>query len=239
LVSAAVRFVLVRPRNPLNAGAAARALANFGFCDLCAVDPYGPVWKEATSAVGAEDILARAPALSLDEALADAHLVLGTHDGRRKGGPEVVDLPDLGEFLSAHLPARGTLALLFGSEKTGLDNKTLSRCRAVIRVPTSARQPSMNLSQAVAVVAYELAMGRDSVRTRSRPAALPPAMTDAQREAFVRDALALARRLGWRPNDTDALVAQKFRDILLRRPLTRDEAATLQALLRRLRPDAK
>lgn len=228
---AAVRFALVHPRNPLNAGAAARALANFGFSDLVAIEPHAPVWKEARSAVGAEKLLQDAPALSLDEALADRHLVLGSHDGRRKGGPEVVDLPDLQAFIAENLPKAGKLALLFGSEKTGLDNVALGRCRASIRIPTSAACPSMNVSQAVAVVAYELT--RETFPPRGGN---PPAMpNDAQREAFVSAAVALCRKTGLRPNDPDHVLARKFRDLLLRRPLLRDETATLQALLRRLR----
>jgi TrmH family RNA methyltransferase len=229
VVSRAARFVLVRPRNPLNAGACARALVNFGFSDLCAVDPHAPVWKEAKSAVGAEKILQDAPALSLDEALADRHLVLGTHDGRRKGGPDVVDLPELASFIASELPKGGKLAILFGCEKSGLDNAALGRCRAAVRIPTQASQPSMNLSQAVAVVAYELS--REKAGLRPSAPAMP---NDRQREAFVASAVALCRKTGLRPNDPDSILAGKFRDLLLRRPLTRDETATLQALLRRL-----
>jgi tRNA/rRNA methyltransferase len=213
-------------------GAAARALANFGFSDLCAVDPYAPVWKEAKSAVGAEALLQNAPALTLDEALADRHLTLGTHDGRRKGGPEVVDLPNLPQYLAEHLPKGGKLALLFGSEKTGLPNEVLSRCRAAIRIPTKPSCPSMNVSQAVAVLAYELT--REGFPPYGGNLRGADVMTDAQREAFILQAVALCRKTTWRSSDPDAVIAQKFRDLLLRRPLARDEAATLQAILRRL-----
>lgn len=225
----AVRFVLVRPRNPLNVGAAARAVANFGFSELCAVEPHAPVWKEATSAVGAEELLRRAPALTLDRALEGAHVVLGTHDGRRRAGPAVVELPALREWLSSRLPAAGRLAVLFGCEKSGLSNVELDRCHAAVRIPTSPGCPSMNLAQAVAVVAYELA-----ARPAPPPAEEIAAMTHEQREAFVARALALCRALGYRSGDPDDVLERSLRAVLLRRPLSRDEAALLQALLRRL-----
>jgi len=228
-VSPPVRFVLVRPRNPLNVGAAARAVANFGFSELCAVEPHAPVWKEATSAVGAEALLRRAPALTLDAALEGAHLILGTHDGRRRGGPVVVELPALREWLAARSPAGGRLAVLFGCEKSGLSNVELDRCHAAVRIPTSAGCPSMNLAQAVAVVAYELA-----ARPAPPPAEDLPAMTHEQREAFVAQALGLCRALGYRAGDPDEVLERALRAVLLRRPLSRDEAALLQALLRRL-----
>ena len=231
MVSAqAVRFVLVRPRNPHNLGAAARALANFGFSDLIAVDPHEPVWKEAKSAVGGEAVLDKARALTLDAALGDRHLVLGTHDGRRRDGPTRVDLPELAAWLAGRFPRNGKLAILFGPEKTGLDNAALGRCHAALRIPTDAGCPSMNLAQAVAVVAYELGK-----RTRAaRPAQEPPEITDAQREDLVSRAVGVCRKLGYRNNEPERIIAARFRRLLLRRPLQPGEAASLQALLKRL-----
>lgn len=226
-----VRFVLVRPRNPLNIGAAARAVANFGFSDLAAVDPFEPVWKEARAAVGAEAVLESARALTLDQAVADRHLVLGTHDGRRRGGPPRLDLPELGAFLKARLGS-GRLAVVFGQEKSGLTNEDLSRCHAALSIPTDRSCPSMNLAQAVAVVAYELAkLGR------AAPARAPQdqeTLTAQQRESLIAAAVVLCRKVGYRAQDSESSLAGRFRAVLLRRPLERAEAAVLQALLRRL-----
>lgn len=147
-----VRFVLVRPRDPNNIGAAARALANFGFDDLLSVDPWEPTWKEAKSAIGAEDILKRARAVNIHEALAGCELVLGTTCLKaRMPKQPVIKLPDL-------QPWEGKAAVLFGSEKHGLTNDVLALCDALLTVPTKAKQPSMNLAQAVAVVAYQLSL---------------------------------------------------------------------------------
>ncbi|HVA00593.1 MAG TPA: TrmJ/YjtD family RNA methyltransferase [Terriglobia bacterium] len=152
------RIVLVRPRNPLNIGAAARALANFGFQELVVVAPHEPVWREARSAVGAGAVVKSARSVStLLEAIGDCTLVVGTTTGSRRNlDRDPVPLTEL--FLrqpdwTSH--PRG--ALLFGSEKTGLSNAHLSYCHLLVRIPTNAGCPSMNLGQAVAVCCYELA----------------------------------------------------------------------------------
>lgn len=153
------RVVLVRPRNPLNIGAAARALANFGLRDLAVVDPFPPTWEEARSAaVGAEEVVRSARVVpTLLEAIGDVTLVLGTTTGsRRHLDRDLLPLPDLAAWLRSRKHS-GRAALLLGSEKTGLSNEHLSLCHALVRIPTTADCPSMNLGQAVAVCAYELA----------------------------------------------------------------------------------
>jgi tRNA/rRNA methyltransferase len=153
------RIVLVRPRNPLNIGAAARAMANFGLRDLMVVAPHDPVWQETRSAVGAEDIVKSARAVEeLLEAIGDASLVIGTTSGsRRTLDRELIPLQELPAWLAAKGSKRARAALLFGSEKHGLSNEHLSHCHALVRIPTEPNCPSMNLGQAVAVCCYELA----------------------------------------------------------------------------------
>ncbi|MFB3920226.1 MAG: RNA methyltransferase [Terriglobia bacterium] len=156
------RIVLVRPRNPLNIGAAARAMANFGFRDLMVVAPYAPTWQEARSAVGAEEVLNSARAVDdLLEAIGDATLVIGTTSGsRRTLDRELIPLQELPAWLRAREAKRGHAALLFGSEKHGLSNDQLSFCHAIVRIHTTPETPSMNLGQAVAVCCYELARAK-------------------------------------------------------------------------------
>ena len=169
------RIVLVRPRNPLNIGAAARALANFGISEMAVVAPFEPTWHEArTSAVGGETVIAAARSLpTLLDATADATLVLGTTTGSRRNlGREVLTLPELATWLRRR-KARGKAALVFGSEKTGLSNDDMTGCHALVRIPTAPDCPSMNLGQAVAVCAYEL--------TRAGVIALPAAEIIAHR----------------------------------------------------------
>lgn len=154
-----VDVVLVSPRNPLNIGAVARAMANFGFRLLTVVAPFEPHWREAQSAVGAEDLLGSARVRStLAEAIASATLVFGTGtlEPRRPEQP-VVELPALAPIVSDELARGGRVALVFGPEKHGLTRDDLSFCHRLLTIPTNPLQPSMNLGQAVAVCLYELA----------------------------------------------------------------------------------
>ena len=150
--------VLVSPRNPLNSGAAARAMANFGFTRLAVVTPFAPSWREARSAVGAPEVLLHArESASLAEAVDRCTLVLGTGTVTyRKPEQPVVLLPDLAPLVRRELQRGGRVGLVFGSEKHGLSREELALCHVLVEIPTDAHQPSMNLGQAVAVCLYEL-----------------------------------------------------------------------------------
>ena len=154
-----ISVVLVSPRNPLNIGAVARAMANFGFSHLTVVAPYEPHWREARSAVGSPEILQDANESStLADAVRHCTLVLGTGSlTYRKPEQPVLKLNDLAPLVSDHLSGRGDTAIVFGPEKHGLTREDLSFCHAMIEIPTDPRQPSMNLGQAAAVILYELA----------------------------------------------------------------------------------
>lgn len=169
--------ILVSTRNPLNIGAAARALCNFGFHHLRLVRPYDPAFREARSAVGASSILTQAKVFpTVAEAVADCTLVVGTTavSHRQLQHPLRV-LKDGASAILQELAAPPDhptrVAILFGSEKVGLSNQDLSHCHWLMHIPTGDEQKSMNLGQAVAVCLYELA----------REAAPPLPITDAPR----------------------------------------------------------
>ncbi len=153
-----IDVVLVSPRNPLNIGAVARAMANFGFSHLTVVAPFEAHWREAKSAVGAPDLLRNArETATLADAVAACTFVVGTGTlQHRKPEQEVVCLTDLPQRLTAESVREGRIALVFGPEKHGLTREDLSYCHCLVEIPTDARQPSMNLGQAVAVCLYEL-----------------------------------------------------------------------------------
>lgn len=152
-------IVLVRARNPNNIGAAARAMHDFGFRHLRVVSEYAPPLETARSAVDASEILAETIAFeSLEDAIADCALVIGTSAvGERALEHPLHALPEAAEKIRA---TEGRIALLFGSEKTGLSNEELSYCHWLMTIPMhlheEIRHPSMNLGQAVAVCLYEL-----------------------------------------------------------------------------------
>jgi len=146
--------VLVAPRNPLNIGAAARAMSNFGFHCLRLVNPYQVAFQEARSAVHAHKILRAAEEFpTLAAAIADCSLVVGTTSLGHRELQHTLRAVEYGGRLIRKRLASGPVALLFGSEKFGLSNEDLTYCHWLLRIGTEG---SMNLGQAVAVCLYEL-----------------------------------------------------------------------------------
>ncbi len=235
---------LVRPRNPLNIGAAARAMANFGFRELFLVSPYEPSWREARSAVGAAEVIRSAPVVDrLAEGVADCTLVIGTTCGaRRHLERPLIPLDEFGGWLEEWARAkRGRrpmgagarrAALLFGSEKTGLSNEEMSYCRALVRIPTAPDCPSMNLGQAVAVCCYEL--GRRGLAGRRPPGlrvrASEPASLQALDHVFER-VVRVLEQVGYLPAKSRAATVVKLRRWLLDLRLTHYDVRILGGVL--------
>jgi tRNA/rRNA methyltransferase len=162
-----LRVVLVAPRNPLNIGAAARAISNFGLGEMRLVNPYEVAFREARSAVKARHVLENAREYAtVGEAVADCDLVVGT----TSLGPRALSHPlrrlEYGGKLIAKKLASAPAALLFGSEKFGLSNEDMSHCHWLMRIPTREEHGSMNLGQAVAVCLYEIIRNPASARVK-------------------------------------------------------------------------
>jgi len=180
-----VDILLVSPRNPLNIGAAARAMANFGFHHLTIVAPFAQNWMDAKSAVGAPDLLRHARVCdTLAEAVAHATLVIGTGSlDRRRPEQTVLSLPQAAAQIRqtvGNATKTNRVALLFGSEKHGLTTSDLSWCHAITVIDTAEAQPSMNLGQAVAVCLYEISRFPDSGTALTQPESkgLPATLPD-------------------------------------------------------------
>lgn len=163
-----IRIVLVRARNPNNIGAAARAMHDFGLRHLRVVNEYPVPFESARSAVDASEVLANAVACaSLAQAVADCTLVVGTTAvGERDLQHPLLPLPQAAPRILTELrriaDPPGRIALLFGSEKTGLSNEELSHCNWLLTIPMQPSAEgqhhlSLNLGQAVAICLYELA----------------------------------------------------------------------------------
>ncbi len=175
LNASALKVVLVSPRNPLNIGAAARAMSNFGFPELRLVNPYEVAFREARSAVKAQAVLEQAREFAtVTEAVADCSLVVGT----TAIGHRILEHPlrrlELGGKIIARKLASAPVALLFGSEKFGLSNDDMSYCHWLMRIPSREEHASMNLGQAVAVCLYEIIRNPSAAKAvpeEKRPAA--------------------------------------------------------------------
>lgn len=205
-------------------------MSNFGFPRLRLVDPYAVAYREARSAVGASAVLARAEEYaSLAEAVADCTYVIGTSGARAR----VVEQPLLrleaaAPVIRKHL-ARGTVALLFGSEKTGLSRSQLTHCHALLRIPTRDEHLSMNLGQAVAVCLYELI--RDE---KTAPAELSTRASAADIERLTVLLLDALNASGYVKPRTAASTEEKVRRLVRRLRLTPADAMLLLGMLRQL-----
>jgi TrmH family RNA methyltransferase len=226
------KIVLVRPRNPNNIGAVARAMKNFGLTDLCIVSPYPPVWDEVISAVNAADLLNRAGIVqSLDEAIADCNLAVGTTDPTRVEKRRVIYTPvDLSVELRK---ADYRLALIFGSEKHGLTREDLSRCHRVMSIPTRSDCPSMNLGQAVAVCCYELM--REEASNTALPLEEAGAATAGAIDAALKLSIDVLQRIDYVVPGREGDLTLKIRKLLLRLNLTGDDVGVLCGVLNRIK----
>jgi TrmH family RNA methyltransferase len=224
--------VLVGARNPLNIGAAARAMSNFGFLRLRVVNRYDVAFRESRSAVGAPGLLSDAEeCASVAEAIADCSLVVGTTAvGSRQIEHPLHRLEAGGRLIRSHVAAGERAALLFGSEKHGLSNHDLTYCHWLMRIPTREEHISMNLGQAVAVCLYELARSEDVPAVSN---ALPSATgVELDRlESALLDALRLS---GYIKPGTEAATEEKARRLLRRMPLSSEDAETWTGMLAKM-----
>jgi tRNA/rRNA methyltransferase len=224
--------VLVSTRNPLNIGAAARAMANFGFSDLRVVNPYDVAFREARSAVGAAPLLTAAREFrSVPDAVADCRLVVGTTSLGHRGLQHPLRRLEYGARLIRAAAASVQVALLFGSEKFGLSNEDLAHCHWLLRVATATPELSMNLGQAVAVCLYELS--RDGHAARAGPAKLKSAKA-ADVEQITLLLLDLLGRSGYIQPKTAASTETKVRRLVRRLAITDRDAAVVLGMLRQL-----
>lgn len=155
-----VSFVLVGPKEPGNIGSSARAMKNMDFKNLVLVNPPDKITNEARwMAHNAEDVLDGAMRHDdLKSALLPMSLVAGTtrRRGMRRGS--FVDIEEGARRLYDAAIAGNNVAVLFGSEDRGLSNADASRCDFLMHIPASRQQPSLNLSHAVILTAYEISM---------------------------------------------------------------------------------
>jgi tRNA (cytidine32/uridine32-2'-O)-methyltransferase len=154
-----VRIILVEPQTPANIGAAGRAMKTMGLSHLVLVRPAP--WRDAAEAWyiahGAEAVLEAAEECEhLDTALAPLRLVAGTTNRRRTRVHPDPEAPDTAAARLVAAAPGGPVGVLFGNEDTGLSSADLSRCQLVITIPSAVERPSLNLSHAVQVIAYEL-----------------------------------------------------------------------------------
>lgn len=159
-------FVLVEPQVPENIGASARALKTMGFSDLRLVNTDNHKAPAAAwLAHGSGDILDNAQVFaSVSEAVKDCQLTIGTSAKLRNGFRELITPKALNTQLGAQQSMLERVAIVFGREDRGLSNGELSACQQITSIPLINSYPSLNLSQAVMLYAYELSALQVEVR---------------------------------------------------------------------------
>ena len=245
-------IVLVRPTEQGNIGAVARAMANMGLRELVLVEPAAPIGDTARAfAVTAAPILdsiRRAP--SFHEALAPYARIVGTTSARARdidAAPAVdattLQPRELPERLAAD-PDGTPTALVFGPERSGLTNEELARCEPWVTVPCAPELPTLNLSQAVLIVAYELYLARVAAAwpAPATPRLAVPGVSDPSRaapatavdvEALFEQAGEALRAIGYARDTTFVRVQRDLRRLLGRAAPSPREVTLLRGICRR------
>lgn len=228
-----IAIVLVKPKISGNAGAAARALKNMGFSDLRIVAPRD--WNAEAArvmAVHAGDILERAQFFStLLDAVGDRTLTVGTTCRTGPYRSEIQSIRSAASILIAEAQTN-RIAIVFGPEDYGLSNEEIGQCHRLVTIPASAEYPSLNLAQAVMVVAYEISQACDPISPAG--AASEFASADSVERMLVRMAAAL-EAIGFVSSQSADHIMQAIRTMLGRGGLRPRELDILNGLARQIR----
>lgn len=237
-----IYFVLVEPKESGNIGASARAIKNMGFKNLCLVKPPSEITDEAWwMAHNALDILNSAQvSATLEEAVKDKAIVAGTT--RRTGKHRGLSMPvhNGAEYLLERA-GENKIAILFGREDKGLLNEEVAGCGLLLNIPTSKEHRSLNLSQAVLIVAYELLKAEnerkqtpDTISSEQKQTSLPAVLVSQQelKALYVRmtGVLKLLEYLPRGDRDLEAKIMQNLKYFIGRAGITDWEMNMLYGL---------
>ena len=225
--------VLCECKNAGNMGAVARAIKNMGLEGLILVRPNRKQWLEAVKmAPGAEEILEKAAIYSsMEHAISGMHYVIGTTGRIRKHRLRTFTPREIIPKL-INLPSDHRIAIVFGSERTGLSNHQLSFCQKVIVIPTSPNLLSINLAQAVMILAYEWRMSLLRKKAVKENKKMVFAGAD-KRKRLMEHTESVLRRIGFIRENADHIMLSLV-DILSRLDLTEREVALLRGILSRI-----
>jgi tRNA/rRNA methyltransferase len=236
--------ILVRPQLAENIGMAARAMLNCGLTDLRLVQPR-PKWphpKAVAASAGADVVIERARLFdTTEEAVADLHVVYATTGRLREVVKPIVTAREAARTI--HLAAaRGERSgFLFGPERTGLENEEIALSHAILRVPLNPSYASLNIAQAVLVMAYEWYQSMDTVPARLATGAKAEAATMEETNAFLARLEAELDESGFlRNSEMRPTMVRNIRAIFMRAGLMAHEVRTLHGILTALtrRPHA-
>jgi len=224
--------VLVRPQEEGNIGAAARAMANMGLDRLILVEPAAAIGSFGRAmAVRAGEILERAERVdSLRRALEPFQRVIGTTSTRDRALTIPLLAPrDLAPHITAGPPLR--TALVFGPEVSGLSRDELALCNLLVRIPSALPQPTLNLAQAVLILAYELYLVQPATPPDSE--SIEPPAPAAEIEGLFAHMEPLLAEVGFARDDTFTGVLRDLRQLAARAAPTSRDIQILRGICRR------
>lgn len=236
--------VLVEPKEDGNVGAAARGVKNTGLGGLRLVRPPELGVQARRMAWRSLDVLARAKSFgSLPDALADCRRAIGFTARSQRSVTGIRALPAIAPAILDHA-AGGRTALVFGPEHRGLSRNELGCCQDVVRIPSSPKQPSLNLAQAVLVVGYELLVAREGLRGAAAGDRRPVGSAGPRHPASVEDILTVEaawaeglKALGYGELRRGALadrILRRWRSIFDRAVLTREDVWMLRGVAKQM-----
>ena len=225
-----VRIVLVHTTHPGNIGAVARAMKNMCLTDLWLVAPRFFPHADATArASGADELLARARVCAtLDEAVADCRLVVGTSARDRHVDWLGCEPRECAALLTGEA-TRGPVALVFGRESSGLTNEELDRCDRLVQIPANSEYSSLNVAMAVQVLAYELLLASRAESADAVPEHEPA--TSAQMESFFAHLAQALDDIGFTAGRHSEKLLRRLRRLFLRARPDQDELTILRGIL--------
>lgn len=231
-----IRIVLVGTQHPGNLGSAARAMRTMGLTRMVLVAPEKkPDFDTTSMAAGAESLVLQAPVFAtLEDAVADCRLVLGCTARSRRIALEELLPREAGERVVAAAGGGADVALVFGRERTGLDNHELQLCHAAVHIPSDPDFSSLNLAAAVQVLAYELRMAMLSAEpapASDADATAEPPASHAELEGFFAQLGETLDAIDFHKGRTPESALRKLRRIFLRADMNTREVRLMRGVL--------
>jgi tRNA (cytidine32/uridine32-2'-O)-methyltransferase len=227
-----IRFVLVRTSHPGNIGAAARAIRTMGFARLSLVAPHRFPHADATAmAAGADDVLSNVGVVpTLVEAVADCTLVLGCTARHRGVSLEELS-PRQAALRALAASAQGEVAIVFGNERTGLENNELMSCHVAVHIPSVDDFSSLNLAQAVQVLAYEMRLAMlEGAPSQAETEKIESLATVEQLEHLFAHLEQTLENIDFHKGRSPRTIMQRLRRLFLRAKLEEREVRILRGI---------
>lgn len=239
-----IRIVMIQTSHPGNIGSAARAMKVMGLSDLCLVKPKSlPNEQAIAMSSNADDILQTATVVdSLQEAISDCHLVIGSSARYERTLPwEIIDCRECGDK-TAQYAVNGKVAILFGRESSGLTNEELALCQILVHIPTNPKYSSLNVASAVQLLAYECRMACSQINSeqqKTNSSTKEKLVTAEDLEGYFQHLQTVMESTGFLDPENPRYLMPRLRRLYARSGLTNSELKLLRGFLSSIQKQKK